>query len=72
MIAKESFADPSSYRVGPAGFLTSREMRETGLTSNNGLRDQRVALKWVQHHVRGFGGDPDNVTLVGHSAGGGM
>ncbi|KAJ5381525.1 uncharacterized protein N7496_003953 [Penicillium cataractarum] len=59
-----------NYRVGPAGFLTSMEMRDAGLTSNNGLRDQRVALKWVQHHIRGFGGDPDNVTLVGHSAGG--
>lgn len=69
---KEYLTDPPSYRVGPAGFLTSMEMRGAGLTSNNGLRDQRVALKWVQQHIRGFGGDPDNVTLVGHSAGGGM
>ncbi|KAJ5693116.1 hypothetical protein N7462_002539 [Penicillium macrosclerotiorum] len=59
-----------NYRVGPAGFLTSREMRDASFTPNNGLRDQRVALKWVKDHIDGFGGDESNITLVGHSAGG--
>ncbi|KAJ5201253.1 hypothetical protein N7449_006056 [Penicillium cf. viridicatum] len=59
-----------NYRVGPAGFLTSKEMRDVGLPPNNGLRDQRVALKWVKDHINGFGGDASNITLVGHSAGG--
>jgi carboxylesterase type B len=51
--------------------LTSEELRQAGYRSNNGLRDQRVALEWVQKHIRDFGGDPDNVTAAGQSAGGG-
>ncbi|KAL2857319.1 putative carboxylesterase [Aspergillus pseudoustus] len=58
-----------NYRVGPAGFLTSEEMRNAGFPPNNGLKDQRAALEWVKDHIAGFGGDPDNITLVGHSAG---
>lgn len=60
-----------SYRLGAPGFLTSEELRQAGYRSNNGLRDQRVALDWVQKHIRDFGGDPDNVTAAGQSAGGG-
>ncbi|KAJ5760370.1 carboxylesterase [Penicillium odoratum] len=59
-----------NYRLGAAGFLTSEELRQAGYRSNNGLRDQRVALEWVQKHIRDFGGDPDNVTAAGQSAGG--
>lgn len=51
--------------------MTSKELREAGYKANNGLRDQRVALEWVQRHIRDFGGDPDNVTTAGMSAGGG-
>lgn len=64
-------ADALSYRVGPSGFLTSDELRKAGCLPNNGLRDQREALRWVKTYIAGFGGDPKNVTLVGHSAGGG-
>lgn len=64
-------ANECSYRVGPAGFLTSKELRDAGFTPNNGLRDQRVALQWIKAHIGGFGGDSENITLVGHSAGGG-
>jgi carboxylesterase type B len=50
------------------GFL-STEDAET--SSNNGLKDQMMALRWVQQNIKQFGGDPDNVTIFGVSAGGG-
>ncbi|KAJ5894816.1 hypothetical protein N7495_006507 [Penicillium taxi] len=59
-----------NYRLGAPGFLTSEELRSAGYQSNNALRDQRVALQWVQKHISDFGGDPDNVTAGGSSAGG--
>ncbi|KAE8405585.1 Alpha/Beta hydrolase protein [Aspergillus pseudonomiae] len=59
-----------SYRVGALGFLTSEELRSSGLTGNNGLRDQITALLWLKSNIGGFGGDPDNITFVGQSAGG--
>lgn len=54
------------YRVGPYGFLTDGDH----LKANNGLRDQRKALEWVQDHIEKFGGDPDHVVIGGVSAGG--
>lgn len=44
-------------------------MKEAGYLPNNGFRDQRTALLWLQNHIGGFGGDPDNITLMGESAG---
>ena len=61
---------PCSYRLGPHGFLYSEELKEAGYKANNGLRDQRAALLWIQQYISGFGGDPSNVTLMGESAGG--
>lgn len=58
-----------SYRLGAPGFLYSNEMKEAGYLPNNGLRDQRTALLWLQKHIAGFGGDPNRVTLMGQSAG---
>jgi len=49
------------------GFLS---FEDEILPGNNGLRDQRMALKWVQQHISKFGGNPKSVTLMGHGAGG--
>ncbi|KAL3494854.1 Alpha/Beta hydrolase protein [Aspergillus germanicus] len=57
-----------NYRLGIFGFLTSKELRSAGYKPNNGLRDQKVAMLWVQKHIRLFGGDIEAVTLVGISA----
>jgi carboxylesterase type B len=64
-------ANMFSYRLGALGFLTSEELRNAGYKANNGLRDQRVAIEWVRKHIHEFGGDLDNITVAGMSAGGG-
>ena len=59
-----------NYRLGPLGFLTLPELKqEAGCTGNYGLYDQLAALQWVQRNIAAFGGDPDNVTIMGQSAG---
>jgi carboxylesterase type B len=60
-----------NYRLGALGFMTTPELRAAGYQINNGLRDQRVALQWVKEYISGFGGNPQNVTVMGESAGGG-
>ena len=62
------------YRVGLMGFVdfSSVEGGEAFPDAPNlGLLDQIEALRWVQKNISGFGGDPDNVTIFGESAGGG-
>lgn len=59
-----------NYRVGIFGYLTHEEIqKEYGRDGNFGLDDQLTALKWVKAHIADFGGDPDNITLAGQSAG---
>ena len=63
-----------NYRLGRLGFFAhpalARETRD-GPLGNYGYMDQIAALKWVQRNVGAFGGDPNNVTIAGESAGGG-
>lgn len=59
-----------NYRLGVYGVLYSSTLRDAGVKANRGIRDQRTALEWVRENIAGFGGDPEQVTLVGESAGG--
>jgi para-nitrobenzyl esterase len=62
-----------NYRIGILGFLAhkslSKEDSKHPVSGNYGLMDQRMALNWVREHIADYGGDPDNVTLFGESAG---
>lgn len=57
-----------NYRVGALGFLPSARSAQEGIL-NLGFQDQRVLLGWVQDNIGEFGGDKNNVTLMGLSAG---
>jgi para-nitrobenzyl esterase len=61
-----------NYRVGPLGFLTHPELTkesEHRSSGNYGLLDQIAALQWVRNNIAAFGGDPNQVTIFGQSAG---
>lgn len=63
-----------SYRLGPLGFLCHpylNKRSDTNRSGNYGALDQVFALKWVRENIRNFGGNPDNITIFGQSAGGG-
>nr|UVK78555.1 carboxylesterase [Anoplophora glabripennis] len=57
-----------NYRLGALGFLSSDDVT-IGVPGNAGLKDQLLALQWVQENIRNFNGDPNNVTIFGESAG---
>lgn len=61
-----------NYRLNLLGFMSHPELTaEQGTSGNYGLYDQVAALKWTYENIAQFGGDPDNITIAGQSAGGG-
>ena len=59
-----------NYRVGPLGWLTHEEIeKQYGRDGNFGLDDQLTAVRWVKKNIAAFGGDGENITLLGQSAG---
>lgn len=55
-----------NYRLGPLGFMCLDHPDAAG---NMGLMDQALALDWVRAHIADFGGNPDDITIFGESAG---
>lgn len=61
-----------NYRLGMLGFLNHPALdaeAEDGVSGNYGLMDQQLALNWVHDQIDAFGGDPENITISGMSAG---
>ena len=54
------------YRLNVFGFICTEDTQFHG---NLGLWDQAMAIKWVYENIENFGGDPNKITLLGHSAG---
>ena len=73
LVAEDVIVVTINYRLGELGFLAHSALAaesSNGASGNYGLLDQQAALRWVQRNIRAFGGDPDNVTIFGESAGG--
>lgn len=58
-----------NYRLGALGFFHCPAASDL-VPANNGLHDQSLALEWVRQNIEGFGGDVNNVSIIGQSAGG--
>ncbi|STC70173.1 carboxylesterase/lipase family protein [Corynebacterium pilosum] len=58
-----------NFRLGVLGYLDLRSIGKD-CVPNPALRDQILSLEWVRDNIAGFGGDPNNVTIMGESAGG--
>jgi para-nitrobenzyl esterase len=74
MAAKGVMVVSMNYRLGRFGFFAHPALgaeSPNDVRGNYGFMDQRAALQWVQSNIAAFGGDPDQVTIFGESAGGG-
>lgn len=72
--AKDVILVSINYRLGIFGFLAHpalNEENEQHVSGNYGILDQIEALKWIRKNIAQFGGDANNVTIFGQSAGGG-
>ncbi|MGN1328657.1 MAG: carboxylesterase family protein [Eubacterium sp.] len=59
-----------NYRLGPYGFCAHKDLKDkNGVLANFGLYDQATAINWVINNISALGGNPDNITLMGQSAG---
>lgn len=59
-----------NYRINAFGFLFLEDFgKEFAGTGNNAIRDQLMAIRWIKKNAANFGGDPDNITVMGESAG---
>ncbi|XP_077282972.1 juvenile hormone esterase-like [Arctopsyche grandis] len=66
LVKKDVILVTTNYRLGALGFLC---MNNEDVPGNAGLKDQVFALRWVQRNIAKFGGDSENVTIFGESAG---
>ena len=67
---KDVIAVTCNYRLGPMGYMCLPELEaEAGHTGNYGMFDQICALQWVRDNIEAFGGNADDITIFGQSAG---
>lgn len=67
LVRKDVILVTINYRLEVLGYLS---LDTEDIPGNAGMKDQVAALKWVKENIRNFGGDPDNITIFGESAGG--
>src|SRR5262245_49533859 len=73
LVAEDVVVVTINYRLGALGFLAHPGLTAEssyGGSGDYGLMDQQAALRWVQRNIRAFGGDANNITIFGESAGG--
>uniref|UniRef100_A0A2A4K075 Carboxylic ester hydrolase n=1 Tax=Heliothis virescens TaxID=7102 RepID=A0A2A4K075_HELVI len=66
-VEKEVILVTLNYRLGPYGFMC---LDIPDVPGNQGLKDQQLALKWIKDNIEAFGGDSNQITIMGESAGG--
>jgi len=73
LVAQNVVVVTINYRLGVLGFLSHPALTAESpdhVSGNYGILDQQAAMRWVQRNIANFGGDPNNVTVFGESAGG--